>query len=222
MIVMMRATRPVLAAWRSVNSATLLALGSAAVSVRAASGTGATRQTGQTIDQGRVQGQQPGRSTTHRLVAAHHLPDGLTQEHRPDGEERHRRRGLPSRSITLSTGPGKCQPLAPNAAPSAMPQGMGLPSTARRAWPKARRPLPRLAGLRERQAQRAGREQVHQQVQITGPIAPWPSRASNSGTPMKPELGKAATSAPKAASLRPPRQHGHPHPRATRPSAASA
>jgi hypothetical protein len=43
---------------------------------------------------------------------------------------------------------------------------------------------------------------------ITVPTAAGPSKAAISGTPMKPELGNAATSAPKAASfqpMRPPR-----------------
>lgn len=37
-------------------------------------------------------------------------------------------------------------------------------------------------------------------VQMTGPAAPGPSRATKSGTPMKPELGNAATNAAKAES----------------------
>ena len=40
-------------------------------------------------------------------------------------------------------------------------------------------------------------------VTITGPAACAPSNATSSGTPMKPVLGKAATSAPKAASFQP-------------------
>ena len=35
-------------------------------------------------------------------------------------------------------------------------------------------------------------------VLMTGPAAASPSNATNSGTPMKPVLGKAATKAPKA------------------------
>ena len=42
-------------------------------------------------------------------------------------------------------------------------------------------------------------------VQITGPAAAGPSRATSRGTPMKPVLGKAATRAPKAASFSPTR-----------------
>ena len=38
-------------------------------------------------------------------------------------------------------------------------------------------------------------------VQIAGPAAAGPSSATSNGTPMKPVLGNAATSAPKAASL---------------------
>ena len=40
-------------------------------------------------------------------------------------------------------------------------------------------------------------------VAMTGPTPPTPSSARISGTPMKPELGKAATSAPMAASGQP-------------------
>ena len=39
-------------------------------------------------------------------------------------------------------------------------------------------------------------------VQITGPAAAGPISATSSGTPMKPVLGNAATSAPNAASFR--------------------
>ena len=38
-------------------------------------------------------------------------------------------------------------------------------------------------------------------VTMVGPAAEGPSKATNSGTPMKPVLGKAATSAPKEASF---------------------
>ena len=41
--------------------------------------------------------------------------------------------------------------------------------------------------------------------QMTGPAAALPISATSSGTPMKPVLGKAATSAPKAASFMPTR-----------------
>jgi hypothetical protein len=40
-------------------------------------------------------------------------------------------------------------------------------------------------------------------VMIIGPAAGAPSRATSSGTPMKPVFGNAATSAPKAASFQP-------------------
>ena len=43
-------------------------------------------------------------------------------------------------------------------------------------------------------------------VTITGPAACAPSSATSSGTPMKPVLGNAATSAPKAASFQPMRR----------------
>ena len=43
-------------------------------------------------------------------------------------------------------------------------------------------------------------------VRIAGPAAAGPSSATSSGTPMKPVLGKAATSAPKAASFQPRRR----------------
>jgi hypothetical protein len=40
-----------------------------------------------------------------------------------------------------------------------------------------------------------------QDGEMAGPAAPAPSSATSSGTPMKPVLGKAATSAPKDASF---------------------
>ncbi len=40
-------------------------------------------------------------------------------------------------------------------------------------------------------------------VRIAGPATCAPSSATSSGTPMKPVFGKAATSAPKAASFQP-------------------
>ena len=40
-------------------------------------------------------------------------------------------------------------------------------------------------------------------VTMIGPAARGPSRATSSGTPMKPVLGNAATSAPKEASFQP-------------------
>jgi len=40
-------------------------------------------------------------------------------------------------------------------------------------------------------------------VRMAGPAAAAPSRATSSGTPMKPVLGNAATSAPNAASFQP-------------------
>jgi hypothetical protein len=45
-------------------------------------------------------------------------------------------------------------------------------------------------------------------VTIAGPAAWAPSKATSSGTPMKPVLGKAATSAPKDASFQPIRPLG--------------
>ena len=43
-------------------------------------------------------------------------------------------------------------------------------------------------------------------VAIAGPAAAAPSKATSSGTPMKPVFGKAATSAPNAASFQPMRR----------------
>ena len=64
-----------------------------------------------------------------------------------------------------------------------------------------------LAAWRSRCAQARQAEVVSimstSMVQMMGPAAPGPSRATRSGTPMKPELGKAATSAEKAASRGP-------------------
>ena len=60
-------------------------------------------------------------------------------------------------------------------------------------------------------------------VAITGPTAPAPSSARISGTPMKPEFGKAATSAPMAASgHEPPCRRAQPAVAATMSAAASS
>jgi hypothetical protein len=81
-------------------------------------------------------------------------------------------------------------------------------STARRAPPAARPHAPRPCPAPACSCDSAMHSELvtnrsASTVQITGPAAAGPSSATSSGTPMKPVLGNAATSAPKAASFRP-------------------
>ena len=107
------------------------------------------------------------------------------------------------RTIT-STGRGNSSPIAPTTAPAAMDQGSGLPATPRRALKAAARPPWPLASCACASAMHSDEVSTMSvsMVLITGPAAAGPSSVASSGTPMKPELGKAATSAPKAASFR--------------------
>ena len=87
--------------------------------------------------------------------------------------------------------------------PTAIAQGSGLDSALRIAVAAACRTLSALpvsARARPRQSELVTNRSTSR-VQITGPAAACPSSATSSGTPMKPLFGKAATSAPKAASF---------------------
>jgi hypothetical protein len=103
----------------------------------------------------------------------------------------------------VSAGPVSFQPMAEKVAPSAMDQGMGFlatPSRMRRAafhrpWPVA----PCASASARQTVVVITRSAV--MVQMAGPAADGPSKATSSGTPMKPVFGNAATSAPKAASF---------------------
>ncbi len=108
-----------------------------------------------------------------------------------------------SRPTVLSTGPGRSRLTAEATPPSRMDQGMGLCSmpwsALFAAWAK---PCSSAPSSRD--------SAMHSEVVITmsttmvtmmGPAAAAPISATKSGTPMKPVLGNAATSAPKAASF---------------------
>ena len=108
-----------------------------------------------------------------------------------------------SMATVLSTGPGSLKAKAEASAPSAIDQGMGLVSMPRSAFFTAA-DMPCWPALSSRESA------MHSDVVSTmsimmvtmaGPAAWAPSRATRSGTPMKPVLGKAATSAPNAASF---------------------
>ena len=112
-----------------------------------------------------------------------------------------------SMATVWSMGPGSCSALAEATAPSAIAQGMGLVSMPPRALRSAGRAPPSPWPRRD--------SAMHSEVvismsmamvRITVPALPAPSSATSSGTPMKPELGKAATRAPNAASFQPQRR----------------
>ena len=108
----------------------------------------------------------------------------------------------------VSSGPLVFSPVADSSAPSAIDQGSGFdsaPRTARsaaaRAPPEAPAPAP--CSCDSAMHTELVTNRSASTVQITGPAAAGPSSATSSGTPMKPVLGNAATSAPKLASFRP-------------------
>jgi len=111
-----------------------------------------------------------------------------------------------SSQAVFSTGPGRRKDHAEATPPRMMAHGIGLVSTPlsalRAASNTAVRPLPSASSSRD--------SAMHSElvitmsttiVRITVPAADGPSSATISGTPMKPELGNAATSAPSEASF---------------------
>ena len=123
-----------------------------------------------------------------------------------------------SMRTTVSGGPASRTPLADSAAPSPIAHGSGLDSAPRSARSAAARapgpaapgpPAPSTPGACSSCDKPMHSELVTNRsastVQITGPAAAGPSSATSSGTPMKPVLGNAATSAPNAASFNPTR-----------------
>ncbi len=113
----------------------------------------------------------------------------------------------PSMRTISFTGPGKGSDVAATIAPSAIAQGSGLLSAPRSARPKgASTPCCVAVSLAGRSCARARHSELVKTMSmrmqpISGPAVFSPSRPISSGKPMKPEFGKAATSAPKAASF---------------------
>ena len=116
-------------------------------------------------------------------------------------------------STTACAGPGSARRAPAMAAPSAMDQGSGFdnaPLSARAAAARAppgpaAPPGPPSAAWASAMHSELVMNRSTSSVTTSGPTAPGPSSATSSGTPMKPVLGKAATRAPKLASLRPTR-----------------
>ena len=117
-----------------------------------------------------------------------------------------------SMSTARISGAGGSRPAADDSVPSAMAQGSGLVNMPRSArdtaaptgWPVAGRP----AGAAAPSCDSAMHSELvttmsSASATMAGAAAAWPNSAISSGTPMKPLFGKAATSAPKAASLQP-------------------
>ena len=112
----------------------------------------------------------------------------------------------PSMASVCSTGAGSVHCAQDASAPSAMAQGMGLaamPLSALRSATPAPPGMPRRDSAMHSEVVTSMSSAM---LNITGPALCAPSKATSSGTPMKPVLGKAATSAPKAASFQPRRR----------------
>jgi len=108
-----------------------------------------------------------------------------------------------------ASGAGSTRPLAEATAPSKIDQGMGLDATPVSALFAASQALP---PPRSRRDKAMHSEEVSTisitMVRMAGPTDAAPKNATSKGTPMKPVLGKAPTSAPIAPSfqpMRPPR-----------------
>ena len=100
---------------------------------------------------------------------------------------------------------GGVQPLAATTQPAAMAHGSGFVAMPFSACSAARSAPCAPAAPRRDSAMHSDEVMTMSiaSAAIAGAAARWPSRPTSSGTPMKPELGKAATSAPKAASFQP-------------------
>ncbi len=109
-----------------------------------------------------------------------------------------------SMRTTTSGGPARRMPAAENAAPSAIDHGSGLAMAPRRARRNAwRQPAPAASwACANAMHNELVMNRSTRMVLIIGPATCGPISATSSGTPMKPVFGKAATSAPKAASFR--------------------
>ena len=110
-----------------------------------------------------------------------------------------------SMDTVLSTGPGNTQPMADARPPSRIDQGMGLDAMPLSELRTASQiPCPPARSSRDSAMQaEVVRTMSMAMVTITGPALCAPSSAASMGTPMKPVFGKAATSAPNAASFQP-------------------
>ena len=110
-----------------------------------------------------------------------------------------------SRPRVCITGAGKLHCKADATAPSTMAQGMGLSATPCNAF-LAATSAPWTSAESSRDSAMHSDEVITRSmtmVTIAGPAARAPSSATSSGTPMKPVLGNAPTSAPKDASFQP-------------------
>jgi len=108
-----------------------------------------------------------------------------------------------NKATVLATGPASSRFSHEHTPPSKMAQGSGFLSTPSRAL-RAATAAPCSSAASS--SDRARHKEVVMTmstviVTIAGPAAACPSRATSSGTPMKPVLGNAATSAPSEASF---------------------
>ena len=110
-----------------------------------------------------------------------------------------------SMPIVLRAGSQSSKPVAVVKQPRKIAQGSGFFSTPFSALPMARETPCSLAPSSRDSAMHSDEVTIMSIASATmaGPAARWPSSATSSGTPMKPEFGNAATRAPKDASFQP-------------------
>ncbi len=110
-----------------------------------------------------------------------------------------------SMASVWSTGPGRRHCSAEATPPSTMDQGMGLVAMPLNALRSATATPCAPAPSRRERAMHSELVMTMSMVstRMTGPALRSPISATSSGTPMKPVLGNAVTSAPKAASFQP-------------------
>jgi len=103
----------------------------------------------------------------------------------------------------LATGPTNARFCQENTAPSEMAQGKGLRTTLAKALRAATAaPCSPAASSRDKAMHKdVVNTMSTAMVTMAGPAAAGPSKATSSGTPMNPVLGKAATKAPSDASF---------------------
>ena len=210
---MTRATRPLSAPKRSASSDTLAAEGSAAVSTSGASRAcgstpactahaapahtraGCTSSLSTVITPTSCSAGRAAVAGTAACICARASTAPIVNSATGDAASA-------SSATVRPTGAHKSKPTAPASAPARIDQGMGLRSTPCSAPPTARATpcSPAAPHCDKPMHSELVTTRSTSRLAITGPIAPSPSRARISGTPMKPELGNAATSAPMAAS----------------------
>ena len=208
--------RPLLAPKRSANSDTLLALGSAASNTITCSANGSSgtpratalvpasstksgcknsliQATGTTSDQ-RTAWLASSRESICERASTAPMVNSATGE-----------AASASKPTVVATGLGSSSASADASAPNKIDQGMGLANTPLSAFlPACATEAPPCAPRRDRAMHSEDVMTMStKMVTMAGPAARGPKSATSKGTPMKPVLGNAPTSAPKDASFQP-------------------